>query len=231
MEITSSSCRSGLGTAGVAEVVTCCLVLSDCLAPCVVQWIWKAKKLNKGHMAALGAVMVLPGGCTVALGGIGVKLLIESVRQQSSGDEGPWQLLHARCLQKADAVVRQKMRPIEVRYVNGPAALQSVKICLFSITDTICVVPIGGFGGRSTTCLSIGDQCLMQPPGECDRFRLRVYRPAMLDVALHDGVEVCRNERISLTVLRDGRVVSETSRREGNGDRSAVAVKSPDAVF
>mmetsp|Transcript_4142 Transcript_4142/g.10496 ORF Transcript_4142/g.10496 Transcript_4142/m.10496 type:complete len:373 (-) Transcript_4142:225-1343(-) len=177
----------------------------------------EGKKLNKVEAAGLGVAMLMPGSGMVALSGLGAILLLRTVQQHGKrgGDADPTdplEALRARCETAARAQIRRKAYPIEIAYLPGAAGpgLPKVKICLYPSRQAalICAVPAGGFGadGSGVACVGRGERCTLQPKGTSDAFWLRVFKPGLIDVALHDGVEILRGGRVAIVPTADGEV-------------------------
>lgn len=179
-------------------------------------------RLTKVQAAGLGVAMMMPGSTVLAMGGVGAALLLRSGRGMARGGE-KWEALQAEWLKHAHTLLRRKTCPIEVRYTPtalGPAA---IKVTLYSLRDVLCAFPVGtlgtwgggGTGGEATAQLGRNESCRLRPATEEDTFRLRVYRPALLlDVVLHDGVQVERGDRLVVTVSEgEAKVYNEKPRR------------------
>lgn len=183
-------------------------------------------KLSKTQAAGLAAAMILPGAMTIGMGGLGVMMLVKSARERtrSSGDPSEetakggdkWQRIQAACLRHAHELLRRKTCPIEVRYQlanEGDNSPKSIRVSLYSTGDMICAVPVGGMsmngtGGDGTCLLRPGESFALRPPSSADNFRLRVYRPGTIfDEMLHDGIEVCRGDRLEIEPCANGRQV------------------------
>ena len=179
-------------------------------------------RLTKVQAAGLGVAMMMPGSTVLAMGGVGAALFLRSGR--GSAREGEkWEALQAEWLKHAHTLLRRKTCPIEVRYIAslGPAV---IKVTLYSMRDVLCAMPVGslgtwgggGTGGEATARLGHNQSCRLRPATDDDTFRLRVYRPALLlDIVLHDGVQVERGDRLVVTVSEVGeaKVYNEKPRR------------------
>lgn len=190
-------------------------------------------RLTKVQAAGLGMAMMMPGSMTLALGGVGCALLVKKAREQSSSgsqEVSKWQTVQSGCLHHAHELLRRKARPIEIRYCPSDRSCpKQIKVSLYSTSDPLCALPVGiigaisgsGTGGESVGRLGPGEVCSLRPPGSFDSFRLRVYEPArLLDVTLHDGIEVRRGDKLVI-VLSDGRVRFFPEGKRASGSSSA----------
>lgn len=202
-------------------------------------------QLTRTQAAGLGIAMFLPGTMTLAMSGVGAALLIRSARDHAqkleTGDSSQWHGIQTRCLQHAHLLLRRKECPIEVLYL--PTQYHShpnVKVCLYSVNDPLCAVPVGkglgsgiggGTGGEGTARLSPGERCFLRPVADADSFRMRVYQPAELfDVLLHDGIEVRRGDRIVVAPTANGRYhcVLESQLAVATGGTQKPKIESTD---
>eukprot|EP00439_Symbiodinium_sp_Y106_P000940 s1237_g1.t1 len=185
-------------------------------------------RLTKAQAAGLGVAMMMPGSTVLAMGGVGCALLLNSSQSRGGAtgggdaDRDRWQVLQAQSsaygqdkeawLKHAHTLLRRKTCPIEVRYSQGfgPAV---IKVTLYALRDVLCALPVGslgtwgggGTGGESVARLARGESCRLRPATDDDFFRLRVYRPApLLDVVLHNGVQVRRGDRLRVEVPAGG---------------------------
>ncbi|CAE7822670.1 Kcnb2 [Symbiodinium sp. CCMP2592] len=175
-------------------------------------------RLTKAQAAGLGVAMMMPGSTVLAMGGVGCALLLNSSQSRggaTGGDDADrdrWQVLQEAWLKHAHTLLRRKTCPIEVRYSQGfgPAV---IKVTLYALRDVLCALPVGslgtwgggGTGGESVARLARGESCRLRPATDDDFFRLRVYRPApLLDVVLHNGVQVRRGDRLRVEVPAGG---------------------------
>lgn len=202
-------------------------------------------RLSKAQAAGLGVMMLAPGAMTLAVGGIGATILVKSVRQRMKNGPGqvdPWQRIQSECMQKANQVLRRKTCPVEVVWKPGPHGLPRVRVCLYPInalTEVICVIPAGGYNSDSVACLQANERCSLRPRSDADSFRMRVFKPALIDVALHDGVEVRRGDRVVVAPTPSGEVRcfaektgrSESTRPTSSSDsRPSAGGRASDAI-
>lgn len=184
-------------------------------------------RLTKAQAAGLGVAIVLPGSGILAGSVLGATLLARKLRhntrESSSGTGGahPLEQLQGECQKQAKNMLRRKMFPIDVTYLPGAAGLGEprVKVCAYSLQQAavLCAVPAGGFGeeGGAVATLSHGDTCSLRPKGDADTFWIRVFRPALLDVVLCEGLEVHRGGRVVIVPTANGEVKCYT-RQQGS---------------
>lgn len=200
----------------------------------------EGKKLNKLHLAGLGAAMIIPGSFTVGFGVIGAGLIYKKARSMMNGENeketDPWQRIQSQCMQQAHSLVRRKNCPVEVRYVPGHYGLPKVRVCLYSVTDTIFAIPVGGFNGDGEAVLEGGCSCALRPHSDANSFRLRVYKPndsglpaGVGDTALNVGVEVKRGDHIGILTAETGDLRFFADRRTpGAASSNSPVHQSPD---
>jgi len=201
-------------------------------------------QLSKAQAAGLGVAFMVPGGMTIAMGGVGCALLVKSARRHAwfsmaAGEASPggdrWETVQSECLEKAHAVFRRKTQPITVRFVVGPRSdgLPLVKIALYALRDPICAGAISVFGsarGDSVAYLEPGGACALRPRSSDDCFRMRVYQPAeLLNVLLLDGIKACRGDKFALVVGEDGRVRCVAASLPADSNRHRLEPRS-DAI-
>lgn len=189
------------------------------------------KKLSKVQMAGLGAFCLLPGGFTVGAGVVGVGLLYQKARQLMSNEPretDPWKQIQAQCMTQAHALLRRKQCPIQVSYVPGQHGFPKVRVSLYSTKDPLCVIPAGGLNGDSSVLLEGGERCSLRPRSDANSFNMRVFKPALLDVALNDGVEVKRGDQIAIVMTASGEVRFFADQRTSSAASSNSPVR-PDS--
>lgn len=213
-------------------------------------------RMTKAQVAGLGVAMLMPGSMTLATVGVGAALLVRKAQEQRSvaalnevappaaGEDARWQAVQARCLEHAHELYRRKTCPIEVRYEPGFNVPAKIKVSLYDLNDPLCAMPVGsisglggGTGGEGTARLLPGGRCALRPPGSAEAFRMRVYRPApLLDVVLHDGVEVKRGDRLVLLIAPGGGQVwchADSARgagAAGTGETGSGGTRSSDGT-
>lgn len=221
-------------------------LLSADRLPCTMRRVFDLEgvRLTKAQAAGLGVAMMMPGSTMIAMSSVGAALLVKKAQEHKSllaagagaGASARWQVVQAGCLDHAHELLRRKTRPIEVLYQAGPDAEPQIKVSLYSLRDVFFAVPVGavgglggGTGGEGVSRLAPGESCALRPQGSADTFRMRVYKPApLLDIVLHDGVEVTRGDRV-LLVAEPGRVrayAQAVQRRDVAGTGETV-VASP----
>lgn len=192
-------------------------LLSADRLPCTMRRVFDLEgvRLSRTQAAGLGVAMLMPGSMTLSMTCVGAALLIKTAQERRSvvaagegdGDGARWKATQTRCLEHAHELLRRKTCPIEITYIPGKDTPQQLKVCLYSLRDPICALPVGsvrgldgGTGGESVARLAHGACCALRPTGSADTFRMRVYEPApLLDIVLHDGIEVKRGDRLALS--------------------------------
>lgn len=173
------------------------------------------KRLSKVHAAGIGVVFMIPGSMIVGGSLLGVGLLYKKARDMMSSDPelretDPWKRVQSKCMQQAHSLLRRKNCPIVVRYVDEGQNLPKVRMCLFSSQDLLCMIPTGGINGDGTAVLESGKSCALRPRSDVDSFRLRVFKPSLIDGALdgavNEGCEVRRGDQVVVVTSAAGEV-------------------------
>lgn len=172
----------------------------------------EGKELSTMQTVGLGTVMMMPGGMTVTFGGVGAVMLVRKLKQGKSKEgEDKWEKLQEQCLERAHQRFRQKNFPIEVRYASATGGPSRLKVCAFASEDRLGLVPAGGPWGSGVAFVGRegagkeSSQCCLRPKGKSDTWRLRVFRPGFVDVALMDGVLARRGDRLVVMPSADER--------------------------
>jgi hypothetical protein len=167
------------------------------------------KKLSKAQAAGIGVACLLPGSFTIGAGVIGASLLYKKVREKMNSDgtpreTDPWKQIQSQCMQSAHALLRRKQCPIEVRFVQGNHGLARVRVCLYSAKDPLCIILAGGINSDSSVLVETSQRCAMRPKSDANSFKLRVFKPGLVDTALNEGVEVRRGDKIAIVITASG---------------------------
>lgn len=101
--------------------------------------------------------------------------------------------LQKKCDEKGARLFTQKTKPIHLHNQASTA----LKACLYSDTDRMCVVPVGGMGGPCVATLEPNCRAQMRPPGTAERFQLKIIQPGLIEKNLY-FVNVNRGQAVQL---------------------------------
>lgn len=167
----------------------------------------KESGLTRTQIAGMGALMVLPGGWTLAATAVGTALVVDTVKNKMGEGENPLEQLQKECLQEAHRLLKQKTFPIQIRY-EAPG-IEKVKICLYHAWDALAVVPIGGPVSENVATLRRGESTVLRPNTKANVFLLKCFQPALFDKPLHAGVEIKRGDNIVLSFDASGTLLCQ----------------------
>lgn len=119
------------------------------------------------------------------------KDLIGDPKATVSSAGGP--KLAEKCDEKCSRLFTQKTKPIHL-HNQGSTPL---KACLYSDTDRLCAVPVGGLGGPCVTTLDPNCRAQMRPPGKSIRYQLKVMAPGIIETNLYFA-NVFRGQHVQL---------------------------------
>eukprot|EP00929_Paragymnodinium_shiwhaense_P095723 TRINITY_DN5699_c0_g2_i1.p1 TRINITY_DN5699_c0_g2~~TRINITY_DN5699_c0_g2_i1.p1 ORF type:complete len:558 (-),score=123.02 TRINITY_DN5699_c0_g2_i1:3-1676(-) len=98
-----------------------------------------------------------------------------------------------KCISDGDKMLMQKTRPVKIHNQASVA----FKVCLYSETDPVCALPVGGLGGPCVVNLGKDLRVQMRPPGRAERFKMIVYTPGFIDRMAYSAV-VARGSTVQL---------------------------------